>query len=390
MKHSAELQLLIESMHVVLLNKSSTYLEELVENKDLDWGRVKHLVTYHKIRPILYTALKKVQEDNPLVPYLGRIQKAQTLRDLGCRQQIREIKTIFSANDVPILSYKGLLFSEKLYAYQPLRERNDIDIIVLPEHAVSALKLLFSLGYRLVYYPDIELNDIPFLLDNLASSELSLVRNTGQNQGSIDFHWGLIEFPPFGDFTKDLFSSRIQEQEGYFSPDALGIFSMLLNHHGGREFWVRLKHLADLIQYFKTYPEITVARLEERAAQMKMQKVFQHGMALLDENFGRYEVSRAQIDARLIYRIEDMWEKARHWVELIPKAKMFWIKRQILDKEVSWLNMIYYEYLVQTGFDVRIPKPFWFKRIRILNVVSKSIFWFVHKVSVGKKMVKNT
>ena len=108
-------------------------------------------------------------------------------------------------------------------------------------------------------------------------------------------------------------------------------------------------------------------------------------MRLIEDNLGYPAKTTKAVGDNLLSSIYTMWEVGRHWDQLIPKARMFYIKRNILDKQVSWLKMGYYEFLVQTGYDLRIPTSFWFKKLRIVNFLSKFIFWLKHKVVKGNK-----
>ena len=384
-KHSPELQVLIDCLKVVLMDASPALLENAVNTQKLDWERFEKLMVYHKVRPIVYTAFKQMGLQHPMMERLGKIQKNQALRDLVSTHQVHEIARVFQENNLDIIPYKGMVFKEKLFGNQTLRERSDIDLIVRPEDAVAALQLLFSMGYSLVYDKKTDAASLAFLLDNLASSEISLSRQEMPYQATIDFHWGMHEFPPFGDYTHHLFN-QVNREGDIQVPNPLGIYSMLLNHHGGREFWVRLKHLADLIQFLKQFPELSHEQLQTQATAMRMHKVFGYGMHLVDENIGYPVTVTGDIDAHLLSSIYTMWEGGRHWDQLVPKARMFYIKRNMLDKPVSWLKMSYYEFLVQTGYDLRIPEVFWFKKVRILNFLSKLIFWFIHRVSLKAKL----
>lgn len=383
-QHSLELQVLIDCLKVVLLDASPVLLENALNKQKLDWQRFEKLLVYHKVRPIVYTAFKQIGLQHPIMERLEKIQKNQALRDLVSTHQVYEIARVFRENNLEIMPYKGMVFKEKLFENQTLRERNDIDLIVLPENAVPALQLLFSMGYSLVYNKKTDAASLAFLIDNLASSEISLTRREMPHQATIDFHWGVHEFPPFGDYTRSLFE-QIHREGDIRMPNPMGIFSMLLNHHGGREFWVRLKHLADLIQFLKKFPEISIEQLQAQATVLKMHNVFNYGMRLIEDNLGYPAKTTKAVGDNLLSSIYTMWEVGRHWDQLIPKARMFYIKRNILDKQVSWLKMGYYEFLVQTGYDLRIPTSFWFKKLRIVNFLSKFIFWLKHKVVKGNK-----
>ena len=62
-----------------------------------------------------------------------------------------------------------------------------------------------------------------------------------------------------------------------------------------------------------------------------MHHVFEYGLQLLEENL-EYPAQIDKKETDLPPNIYTMWEKGEHWDQLILKARMFYIKRNILDK----------------------------------------------------------
>ena len=95
--------------------------------------------------------------------------------------------------NIQVLPYKGLLFLEKLYQNKPLREYNDIDIVVKPSDAPKAIQLLIKDGYVLhinIKTPNDEVtND---MLEGIPGREVGLhkANKLGFNF-YIDFHWDI-------------------------------------------------------------------------------------------------------------------------------------------------------------------------------------------------------
>jgi len=376
---SIELQALLHCLKIELFDAPLDDLIRVFEQENLDWVRFEKLVGYHKIGFLVYSAGKKIGLRHPMMERLEKNQQQQAFRDLVGQHQLNEIFREFSARNLPILPYKGIVFKDKLYGNQTLRERKDLDVMVLPEHAVESIQLLFSMGYRLSSQRKSDAADLRFLVEHLASSELSLVRHMQRREESIDFHWGMHEFPAFEDYTPELFQ-HTQIDGNVLSPNPSAIFAMILNHHGGREFWVRLKHLVDLVLFLKRYPEISQDVLREQAGKLRMQTVFDYGMHLLDHIF--YDInSRRTVDSKVLKTVFTMWEEGNHWDQLIPKCRLFYIKWKMLDEKIHLVRMCYYEYVVQTGYDLRIPPVIWSKKNRFLNIISKTIFWLLAKFS---------
>lgn len=248
---SKELQLLIESIKIVLLDASPNVFKNLANDPELNWQRVDKLLKYHSIRPIFYQASRNINLQNDLVERVGVFTKKQAIKNLNEIIESTRVLTILKNAGIPALPYKGLLFLEKIYGNKPLREIGDLDILVSPQDSVKALELLIEDGYKLGVEGNISKELLIEVIKTTPSPEVGLDKKTsiGMNV-HIDFHWGINEFSQYRIDLALIFSTaemaNFQNQK-VLLPNTSSIFKMLINHHGGRECWVRLKHLADFV-----------------------------------------------------------------------------------------------------------------------------------------------
>lgn len=343
---SKELQLLIESINIVLLDSSSNVFKNLANDPKLNWQRVDKLLKYHCIRPVFYQACRTINFQNDLVESVAVFTKKQAIKNLNEIVESKRVLTFLKDAGVQVLPYKGLLFLEKIYDNKPLREIGDLDILVSTNDAVKALALLIEDGYKLCVEENISEGLLSEIIRTTPNQEVGLDKKTpiGMNV-HIDFHWGINEAPQYRiDLPLIFRTAEIANFQNHkiLLPNTSSIFKMLLNHHGGRECWVRLKDLADLIAFKNAYPQISFNDLTNWSSEMDMRKIYVAAESLLESIFfSDNVVLDKQEESVSLKRIVAMWEYATHWDRIIPKIFLIRIYRKLQDRETSWSTLIY-------------------------------------------------
>ena len=277
---------------------------------------------------------------------VGVFTKKQAIKNLNEIVESTRVLTFLKDAGVPVLPYKGLLFLEKIYDNKPLREIGDLDILVSPKDAVKALELLIKDGYKLCVEGNVSEHLLTEIIKTTPSPEVGLVKKTpiGMNV-HIDFHWGINEAPQYRiDLPLIFNTAEIANFQNHqiLLPNISSIFKMLLNHHGGRECWVRLKDLADLIAFKKTYPENNYDDLTNWSSEMDMRKIYVAAESLLESIFFSDHIPLdKQEESVSLKRIVGMWEYATHWDKIMPKIFLIRIYRKLQDRETSWSTLIY-------------------------------------------------
>jgi len=343
---SKELQLLIESIKIVLLDASPNVFKNLTNDPKLNWQRVDKLLKNHCIRPIFYQACRNINFQNDLVERVGVFTKKQAIKNLFDGQETSYILDFFKQNNIPALPYKGQLFLEYLYQNRPLRESCDIDIIVQPENLYESLKLLLADGYKLSIKGELTYTLFKEIY-RFYGREVGLDKKTKVGKDvHIDFHWGINESfheYPIGvdDFFKEAELNDFNKKE-VLVPSINTIFKMLLNHHGGRGCWLRLKDMCDLIVFRKSYLQFETSQMVEIAQKMGMVNILNQGIFLSDTFFSDTiirEVSESQKKAKEILAF---WDKAEHYTHVNLRARLAYEKiyRSLQDKNWSWFKSI--------------------------------------------------
>ncbi|NBA75781.1 hypothetical protein GOQ04_09505 [Emticicia sp. ODNR4P] len=308
-----ELELLLESIKVVLLSHEESRLRQLTSTEKLNWNRVDKLAKFHRVRPILCNALQKVGITNDYTNEQRGFLGLLTQKNLLYQIEFQLIISLLNKNHISLLPYKGLLFQQRLFSNTLLRESRDMDLLVLPKDVPIVIELLCKNGWKMMYSEDgnYDKNTVDNLVNNLVLKELNLFKESPQGITlSIDLHWALQESYHVYDLTaEDCFSNSSLEtfnNKSILLPSTSMIYQMMLNHHGGREAWTKLKYVCDLILFKQIYPAVTRDEFDEWASTYKMLQINKIGHELA-ENIIKNRLPNIEKDYP---QYLDFWEKA--------------------------------------------------------------------------------
>lgn len=309
MKFTPELEILVESIKVGLLEKPSERLFKLLSNDKIDWKRLEKMAAYHAVRPVVYEAFTKVQFQNEFTEKLQRFCMEQAVMNLTTAHELTHVLELLRRKGISVSPYKGIFFLENLYDGKQLREIGDLDILVHPSDAKNALKLLSEDGY---FWADgVRLSDfsdegIDFLLQ-FPPKEVGLDKGLIH----IDFQWGIAEQYidlPY-DFTQLLENNSVSAEK---------ILFMILIHHGKRDCWLRLKYIVDFYMFLSKYQmQIDWRQINKHLKQYKLQKSTEIGFSLVDLLFEGKGVRNEKAEQLII----NYWEKAEIWKSLRNKIR---------------------------------------------------------------------
>jgi hypothetical protein len=164
-----ELELLLESIKVVLLSHEESRLRQLTSTEKLNWNRVDKLAKFHRVRPILCNALQKVGITNDYTNEQRGFLGLLTQKNLLYQIEFQLIISLLNKNHISLLPYKGLLFQQRLFSNTLLRESRDMDLLVLPKDVPIVIELLCKNGWKMMYSEDgnYDKNTVDNLVNNL-------------------------------------------------------------------------------------------------------------------------------------------------------------------------------------------------------------------------------
>lgn len=372
MKLSTELEILIESIKVVLLKKSNERLIFLLENQKINWGRLEKMAKFHAIRPIVYEAFREVGFENDFAISLKKYCIQQVAKNLMVTNELKHLLSILEKEGIKVLPYKGLAFIEKLYVNRQLREVGDLDLIVHDEDKVRAIEILLKDGYS--FEEKVEL----FIKKNSINEIFEYwAKEVGLDKGQvhIDFHWHLYEEHRNIKIDMDrLFQDGIDSNNTFFL--------MLVNHHGGRDCWLKLKYLSDLIMFDKLGQNWS--ELQELSKKTNLYNTTNVGIQLLNKMFD-YQIHQADFttkhNEKSIQLITKYWEFSEPWIKVLNRLKYERVFISLQDKSFSSKKYILSYFrnfskpnpIEQSRF-ITFPKNY-----PILNFISKFISFLIKK-----------
>ena len=395
---SKELGLLIKALNLVF-NKKKT---ELTFKKDLkiDWQKAIYLAEFHNFKPILYHFLNENKIDGTKFKELQKYSLELAVNNLFSSAEFVHISKLLNGKNQNYLPYKGHLFLEKLFSGKQLRAIGDLDLLVLPQNAKETLRILVEYGYNFhdaktgVFTNEQLIEIVPV---TFGMNETTLVKNLNGKNLFIDFHWGFhYSFLPYQIDLEALFENKSTVNINGIectSPSDFANFIMLTIHHAGRECWISLKYIADLMGFMENLgDQIDWKEMLFELEKMKLKRPALVGFFLLQEYFD-YELpeiikqsfDKNDINLKLTEPIIDYWENCYDILSLKGRLKYERILWSIQDEGFSrwkYLKEMFKMYSIPNPIEsprlVTFPEKYYF-----LNAASK-VVTYLYKRGFGK------
>jgi Uncharacterised nucleotidyltransferase len=148
---SVEEQLLLCCARTDVSNDIAEHIKFLIQQK-VGWDKLIDLSIYHQVYPLVYKNLQRVCGD--LLPVDSVIQLRELnyeniASSMSLAAKLLELLTFFSAENIPVIPYKGSVLAAGVYQDLCLRQSYDIDLFVDSEDMVKSASLLIDHGYKL-------------------------------------------------------------------------------------------------------------------------------------------------------------------------------------------------------------------------------------------------
>ncbi|MFY0803772.1 nucleotidyltransferase family protein [Peribacillus frigoritolerans] len=247
---SKELKLLLEILKMedydsICLVKKESYI-------DIDWDEFLQLAWHHRVYPLIYSKLKKA-DDNRIPPYviktLYKEFKKNTLQMLHLSGEMEKVSELFTENQIRLLYLKGPAIASDIYGDISLRTSKDLDILISITDLKRAEELLLSIGYEKEVDPNVD----PNFLNEWKWRSHHVVYFHPQKNIQLEIHWRLQPLPHKEPKYNELWErkriSNLTSYPVYF----LGKEDLLLYliSHGARHGWFRLRWLLDIDQMLR-------------------------------------------------------------------------------------------------------------------------------------------
>ena len=225
----------------------------------IQWEEVIRLAIFHKVIPLLYKGILN-WEGNAIVPIsikenLKRTVFRITRQNLFQSKSLLQILSLFQANQIKVIPYKGVLLSLEAYGSIAMRRSSDIDLLISYKDFEQVKALLLKEGFieNFVLPEPFEKNRIKY-----GCEYGFILRKEGQPQLNIDLHWFVgdkqqqlnLSYSDFIHFINK--GNWVGLEAELLNPE--GLFLSTCIHHS-KEQWHRLSYLTDiaalLIKYQK-------------------------------------------------------------------------------------------------------------------------------------------
>lgn len=211
---------------------------------DIDWKLFIKLAMYHRVYPIIYLQLKKMDQNlipKNVIETVRTEYNKNTFRMLFLSREIEKISRLFLENNIRMLVLKGPVLAHDLYGNISLRTSLDIDILVSLPDLDKVDELLLQIGYVKHEFFSTFLDDWKWRIHHL---------DYIHHQGNflLEVHWrfhpGPVKEPNFDELWERKRKSTLTNYPVYyFGQEDLFLY---LVTHGARHGWSQLSWLVDI------------------------------------------------------------------------------------------------------------------------------------------------
>lgn len=234
-----ELSLLLE---LVKIENNKDILKRF-NKKEIDWDLFLDLTWHHRLFPVLYPKLKKIEEQVP--PFVLKTLQAKyqenTIHMLQLTATMINISHALRNNQIRTLFLKGPLLGLELYGDISLRTSSDLDFLVPLEDLGKVENLLISMGYVKDDYFQSVLGDWKWRHHHIAFFHQ-------ETNTKIEVHWRLNPGPGMEPCFNELWERKRTNLITNSPINLLGKEDLcfFLITHGARHGWSRLRWLLDI------------------------------------------------------------------------------------------------------------------------------------------------
>ncbi|UVI31620.1 nucleotidyltransferase domain-containing protein [Paenibacillus spongiae] len=212
--------------------------------RDVDWALFLRLGSHHRVYPLLYLHLKRLNSVHVPARVMNSLQAAynkNTFHMLHLTAEMERVSRLLEEHRIRSLVLKGPVLAEALYGSLSHRTSKDLDILIPENKLEEAERVLIASGYR-------QDHEVPRVLNDLKMKTHHVSYTHPEKEVQIEIHWRLnpstVAEPAFDELWNRRRSSAISGFPVYF----LGSEDLFyyLTSHGARHGWFRLRWLADM------------------------------------------------------------------------------------------------------------------------------------------------
>lgn len=293
--HNLENQLIIECSKT---KNSASQVEKIshILQQPLDWEYIVKIAEKNCVLPLVSWNLLQNFADSltgKIADELNIRFRMHTQRNLTLTKKLVDVINLFNSNNIPLISFKGPLLAVQGYENLALRQFNDLDILVPPNHIDAAIDLLISSGF-------IPMNDLHWFekKDWYLSRKKDVIFVDEKREYILELHWKLsgahfaypIEIEKLWQNIETTELAGVDVNVLHFND--LFIYLCL---HGSRHSWERLSWICDLNELINSKSEIDWEQISKDAKRLGCENILGFGLFLVHKFFGtKVEVANWQ------------------------------------------------------------------------------------------------
>ncbi|MGR3809351.1 nucleotidyltransferase family protein [Jiulongibacter sp. NS-SX5] len=367
-----------------MLDLSKAYLFQMplnkIESNEVNWTKLLKVQTLHSLNPLI--SLYSIQNTGELPKYLhdrlNTFLVNQATMNLILMKEWEILKKEFQKENIPIAAFKGIMLTESLFP-DNIRASGDLDLFVSKNQLVSALMILTDLGYSSISHfskEEIQIDKFQAISESKFIKEVTLIKNNIQ----IDLHWD-FNYPVLPNQLPNdlLFNPEYSEEER--------LLFTILNHHGGKELWLRMKSLVDFsVLIMKKGSLINWEKNLAKMADFKLLLHFKTGIYLINkylktpipEELKGHTLKELKTEEQII----NYWNLGENWDMPLTRLRYERLFINSQDKKFSLT-----QYFLNYYHAFSAPNPLEPKRIyslpenyTFLNFLGKIISYIFHRI----------
>lgn len=356
----------------------------------LDWDRFLAWVRLNQIAPLVSLNLRQAAATTVPAAVMAQLRGDAAHNVRRVLMQIAEaarIARLLTEAGIRSLMIKGPVLSVLAFGDPTLRQSLDIDLLVDPEMAVEADRLIIQAGYRRVS-PNFELTSTQYKTYRRFRCQFAYHLPTFGLV--LELHWRLSSNPELLPLEATTLWSRphqvrVAGTNVVTLPDE-ELF-LYLCVHGSIHMWLRLKWLADVAALLHRMPIDVIDRIASRARSFEVERSFHQALLLANR------LLAAPVPLHILSSARQ--DKTAQQLAIAACRAMNWSKSPVDALGARWFSTWanWHAYRLKSGFRFRwvefqyqmcspedwkwMPLP---ERLFFLYIPIRPFSWAVHKL----------
>jgi hypothetical protein len=249
--------------------------------EDIDWAYLLQTAHRHRLIPLLYQNLSTICPEAVPRATLNQLKRYFHINGLNNRfltKELLRLLSLFEANGVLAVPYKGPVLAAAVYGHLALRVFDDLDVLIHKRDLLKAKELLITDGYQLALTQAQE----AFFLKNRYHYHFV----HANDKVHVELHWAFTRSYWTFPLTLAHLQKRLESVSlaGTTVPSiAVEDLLLILCAHGAKHHWERLGWICDVAELIRVHHAIDWEHMLEQAIRLHSMRILLLGLLLAQE-----------------------------------------------------------------------------------------------------------